>query len=217
MLRAEERLATAQAFSCRYDDAGDRYEAVIADLERRGDRGEALAIARHNLAELRRMQGRFGESRMLDEKALEHWERTDASLPASYPRTGLAFDDLAEGRWQSARDALVRELELRERLTGSRSVLSAEAVAGLGHALVNLGRRDEGIAALRRALAIYDEHGPGHRAARMLTAQWLGQAIASMDRDARESHRLFEEARAYWSACGDPAKVSELDALLSAR
>lgn len=217
--RALQQLAVADMKRCRYDDASARFERVLERLQARPDQEELLATIHHNLGELRLLQGRHAEAQTLAAKALATWEARDRELAASYPRTALGMASLAEGRYADAHAILQSELALRERLTGPRSLLTAEAAAGLGRALVGLGRLDEGIAGLRRALDIYaegDAHG-GEIAARMRAAEWLAEALlAGGQPSARpEAGRLLDEARRHWVACGDDRAAARVEPVLA--
>ena len=217
IVSATQQLALAELQRCGYDEAARHFDTVLAGLSQRPDQPHLLAMARHNVAELHLWQGRYDEVRKLTLAAEEYWVEQGRELEQSYPRTARGIAAVEQGAYGEGFEILRRELEVRERLTGTGSTMTAEAAAGLGRALVGLGQVDEGIEALRRALEIYDREDPqgADRGARMRAAEWLAIGLETTHgRNAPEVRALLDDARRFWVACGDDRAAARVEARL---
>ena len=146
---AFERLETEAPASARVHQLkGETFEAQ----ERRADAEKAyeaaLAVA-PDLVDAILPLARLKRMRLACEDAIALYERAEAVTPTFDAAYGLGF---CLGYLQDHPSAVVRfEQALK------RDPTAAVAWSGLGTALVNVGRRADGIAALRRAVALEPE------------------------------------------------------------
>lgn len=195
-LALENNLAGLFKDRGRYDEAEPLLESALATLEAGGADAEALATARLNLAEVRRLQGRPERAGPLYASALEEARR---ALGPGHPGLVTFLNQAAVceqelGRFDRAKP-LYRE---------AGAIL--EATLGPGHPLlaqnlVDLARFDLAVAVregdpavpvaeaeslLARALALRERSlGPAHPdVALVLLEQARARALAAADRDA---------------------------------
>jgi tetratricopeptide (TPR) repeat protein len=179
---AFERLETEAPASARvFQLKGETFEAQ----ERRRDAETAYESAlkvQPDLLDAILPLARLKRMRLSCEEAIPLYERAEALAPTFDAAYGLGF---CLGYLQDHAAAVVRYEQALK-----RDPKAAVAWSGLGTALVNVGRRADGIAALRRAVALEPEMSEAWYMLGM-TYQAAGDAVRS-----REAFAKVEELRA---------------------
>lgn len=212
LILAQQQIAIARLCQCRYDEAAALLQEQIVQVRDHHGPPDLLASLRHNLGEVRLRQGRAAEASELADLALAYWQGQSLPLQASHPRTALGMVALQQRRFEDAEPLLAEELQVRREKAGEGTILTAEARTAWGFAAWQIGRRAEGIEALRTGIAEYerrDRHG-AHVPARMRATEWLAEVLAAeRGEEARdEARRLRAEAHAFWTSCGDAAAAT---------
>lgn len=179
---AFHRLETEAPASARVHQLkGETFEAQ----ERRADAEkayEAALAAQPDLLDVLLPLARLKRIRLACEEAVVLYERAEAVMPTFDAAYGLGF---CQGYLQDHAGAVVRFEQAVK-----RDPKAALAWSGLGTALVNAGRRTDGIAALRKAVTLEPE----------LSEAWymLGLTYQAAGDDARskEAFAKVEELRA---------------------
>jgi len=152
---AVERLGEVQRRQGRLDAAEALLRRGLRLNGRTGDaRGQAWSLAR--LSGLRFTQGRFADARALYGEAMPLFDACGDSLGALIARINLGMTSHREGLLAEARDAHQAALVLAQDCAGAEA--EARIRSDLGHVLVNLDERDEALAQLNQALAVFQRH-----------------------------------------------------------
>jgi DNA-binding CsgD family transcriptional regulator/tetratricopeptide (TPR) repeat protein len=125
------------------------------------------ALARDRLGRYLWTSGRHSEAAAEHSRAVEQMPAEPASAARARVLASLAQVHMLRGDLHDSRGLATEAIEIA-RATGDRSV-EAHALNTLGVDIASLGRRDEGIAKLREALAIELELGPSDNLQRCYT------------------------------------------------
>ena len=185
-LALENNLAGLFKDRGRYDEAEPLLESGLATLESGGADPEALATARLNLAEVRRLQGRPGRAAPLYASALEEARR---ALGAQHPGLVPFLNQAAVCEQELGRFARAESLY---RETGA----ILEATLGPGHPLLAQNLVDRA-----RFKLSAQAHAPGAAAPPAEVDSLLARALALRERSLGPAHPdvalvLLEQARA---------------------
>lgn len=139
----------------------DAAETVRLSAAHNGAESTLTAVALHNLGFIMRRAGRAEEAREPLERALAIYERL---LPAIHPDLRNAVAELGplhmkSGRGQDLADIYARLIARAEREGHGEHTGAAHLHANLGLVLRALKKSDESLAALTRALGIYEARG----------------------------------------------------------
>jgi serine/threonine protein kinase/Tfp pilus assembly protein PilF len=140
----------------------------VAEIERRETRSveayESFARGMMNL----RLASRDSIERAI--AAFEHATRHDPEYALAWAALGGAYN--LKGSFLSLNDLIEQAIEIERRALSIDPDL-ADAHTWLGAALLNLGRTDDAIAAMRDAIRLEPDNGQAHQA--LARAYWVGQ------------------------------------------
>jgi eukaryotic-like serine/threonine-protein kinase len=205
------------------EEARGRLETARAWLERAlaiqevtlgADHPDA-AQTRMNLGAVSLSQGNYEEAAAQYQRALEGFERSESSgALAAKTLYNLGVAHHLRRDYARALDPYREALRRRETLYGVDHPEVAFPLAGLGEALVELGRMAEARAPLERALAICASKGSDARDVGEIRFA-LARAVEAVDRE--RALNLADESRRDYARLGDEDAVRTIDQWVAAR
>ncbi len=143
-----------------YAEAEKQLAAAVKEAEGFGPQDPRLATSLNNLAEVYRLEGRYGKAEPLHRRALAIRE---VALGPEHPDVGTALNGLAnlyrdQGRYAEAEPLFKRAVVIREKVLGPVHPHLAESLENYAVLLRKTGRDSEATKMETRAKAIRAKH-----------------------------------------------------------
>ena len=143
-----------------YPEAEKHIAAAVKEAEGFGPQDPRLATSLNNLAEVYRLEGRYGKAEPLHRRALAIRE---VALGPEHPDVGTALNGLAlvydaQGRYTEAEPLLKRALAIYEKALGPEHPDMAASLENYAALRRETGRSDEAAKMEARAEAIRAKH-----------------------------------------------------------
>jgi eukaryotic-like serine/threonine-protein kinase len=214
-------LASVHFAAADHEKALPLYERALAICER-SFRPEHPRIGEvlNNLAATHAVLGNDEMAALMHERAFAIWE---ATFGPDHPMVATSLNNQgnvarARGEHTKAAELYGRALRAWERSLGLEHQNVAYALMGVGETALELGRPDEAIAPLQRAVSIraaHDTVSTDVAAARFALARALWDAPSASGRDRPRARELAVQARAAYLDAGEAESLVEVDAWLS--